>query len=97
MILPENCQAGDLVGIFSTDGRTYRGSLTVREVSEDFISFTAMLPPGTQQGDILVLIRRRDEYQVRLVSEIAIREERTKMKVIGVGRRIKSSTDNTKK
>ena len=64
MITPESVQAGDLVAIFSTDGRTFRGQLRVRELFPGrtlSISFDGPLPLGTTQGDILCLIRRRDE------------------------------------
>jgi hypothetical protein len=65
VILPEDCQPGDLVGIFSPDGRTFRGQVIVSELTPEHISFTSALPPGTVQGDILCLIRRRDQCFVR--------------------------------
>src|ERR1700722_4281164 len=64
MILPESAQAGDILGIFSTDGRAYRGTVRVREVfpgPPSQIGFDTPLPVGTTKGDILCLIRRRDE------------------------------------
>jgi hypothetical protein len=70
MILPENCQAGDIVGIFSSTGTEFRGALHVREVSPGFISFNAPLPPGTTQGDILCLIRRGDQFETREVHDV---------------------------
>ena len=69
MIAPEDVQAGDLVGIFSTDGREFRGQVRVRETfntgtPQMQISFDGPLPLGTTQGDILCLIRRRDEIRI---------------------------------
>ena len=64
MILPETAQVGDILGIFSTDGNTYRGSVRVREMfpgPPPQIGFDGPLPIGTTQGDILCLVRRRDE------------------------------------
>jgi hypothetical protein len=68
MIAPEDVQRGDLLGIYSPDGGIYRGQVFVRELINTengrMIAFNTSLPPGTTQGDILCLIRRRDEIRI---------------------------------
>ena len=64
VILPETAKSGDILGIFSSDGNCYRGTVRVREMfpgPPPQIGFDGPLPVGTTQGDILCLIRRGDE------------------------------------
>lgn len=75
MIAPEDLEPGDVVAVFSSDNSTFRGTLIVRELtgvgtSSAAISFNTQLPPGTTQGDILCLIRRRDEVRILEAREV---------------------------
>lgn len=47
-------KAGDVVHIFTPDGKIERGTATIYAVDEAAIHFDGQLPAGTHEGDVLM-------------------------------------------